>query len=123
MAVDDGPFKFEDHAALLVGLVVRGKGYLEAVSTSCVSVDQLDATEAVADMVRGSRQHSQLKAVLLVIIDAGGTQGPDVVDVVPHLFGVARTLGRRHPIVIETSLPSLGAVQERLQGVELLSGL
>jgi endonuclease V-like protein UPF0215 family len=78
MAVDDGPFRFEDQAALLVGLVVRGKGYLEAVNTSSVSVDRLDATEAVADMVMGSRQHSQLKAILL---DGLTLAGFNVVDI------------------------------------------
>jgi len=41
MAVDDGPFVFGDEAAFLVGLVVRGKGYLEAMASTTVSVDRL----------------------------------------------------------------------------------
>ena len=46
MAIDDGPFRFGDEASLLVGLVVRGKGYLEAVTSTTVGVDRLDATDA-----------------------------------------------------------------------------
>ena len=78
MAVDDGPFRFGDEMTFLVGLVVRGKGYLEAVHTSFVSIDRLDATETVADMVRGSRQISQLKAVLLDGLTLGGFNVVDI---------------------------------------------
>ncbi|NOQ54122.1 MAG: DUF99 family protein [Thermoplasmata archaeon] len=78
MAGDDGPFKFEDQASLLVGLVVRGTGYLEAVYSSSVRVDRLDATDAVAHLVKGSRQLPQLKAVLL---DGLTLAGFNVVDI------------------------------------------
>jgi endonuclease V-like protein UPF0215 family len=78
MAVDDGPFKFGDQASLLVGLVVRGAGYLEAVYTSSVNVDKLDATHAVVQLVKGSRQLPQLKAVLL---DGLTMAGFNVVDI------------------------------------------
>jgi endonuclease V-like protein UPF0215 family len=78
MAVDDGPFKFEDQASLLVGLVVRGAGYLEAVYSSSVKVDGLDGTDAVAQLVKGSRQLPTLKAVLL---DGLTMAGFNVVDI------------------------------------------
>ncbi len=78
MAVDDGPFVFGDEKAFLVGLVVRGKGYLEAVNTSIVSVDGTDATRTVVELVRSSRQLSQLKAVLL---DGLTLAGFNVVDI------------------------------------------
>ncbi len=111
MAVDDGPFKFGDEASLLVGLVVRGKGYLEAVTSSTVSVDRLDATDAVAGLVEGSRQHTQLKAILLDGLTLGGFNVVDieevnrrtgvpvltVVDKVPDLVAIEKALRGRFP--------------------------
>ncbi len=108
MAVDDGPFRFEDPAALLVGLVVRGKGYLEAVCTSSVSVDRLDATEAVTDMVRGSRQHSQLKAILL---DGLTLAGFNVVDI----EALHRSTGVPVVTVVDKD-PDMVAIREALEG-------
>ncbi len=78
MAVDDGPFAFGDSAALLVGLVVRGQGYLEGVQTGRASVDALDATEAIAGMVEACPQRPQLKAVML---DGLTFAGFNVVDI------------------------------------------
>lgn len=111
MAVDDGPFRFDDEASLLVGLVVRGKGYLEAVLTSSVSVDRLDATEAVTALVRGCRQLPQLKAVLLDgltlagfnVVDIGalhaatGVPVLTVVDKVPDPASIRTALEGRFP--------------------------
>jgi endonuclease V-like protein UPF0215 family len=78
MAVDDGPFEFGDEASLVVGLVVRGKGYLEAAYSTTVSVDAMDATEQVAQLVNDSSQAPQLKAVLL---DGLTLAGFNVVDI------------------------------------------
>lgn len=111
MAVDDGPFEFGDASTFLVGLVVRGKGYLEAMRASRVTVDGRDATEAVVDLVRGARQLPTLKAVLLdgltlagfnvVDIEAvhRGTGVPvlTVVDKVPDQASIRSALRARFP--------------------------
>ena len=78
MAVDDGPFVFGDEAAFLVGLVVRGRGYLEAMYSTTVSLEALDATATLTGLVNGTRQRPQLKAVLL---DGLTLAGFNVVDV------------------------------------------
>ena len=108
MAVDDGPFRFGDGASLLVGLVVRGKGYLEAVCSTTVSVDRLDATDVVADLVMGSRQHSQLKAVLL---DGLTLAGFNVVDI--------EELWERTTVPVLTvvdKVPDHDAIEDALRG-------
>ena len=108
MAVDDGPFRFGDEMTFLVGLVVRGKGYLEAVHTSFVSIDRLDATETVADMVRGSRQISQLKAVLLDGLTLGGF---NVVDI----QALHRSTGVPVVTVVD-KVPDMVAIRDALEG-------
>jgi len=111
MAVDDGPFEFGDEATFLVGLVVRGKGYLEAMRSSRVTLDGSDATDAVVDLVRGARQLPTLKAVLLdgltlagfnvVDIEAvhRGTGVPvlTVVDKVPDVASIRSAMEGRFP--------------------------
>jgi len=111
MAVDDGPFVFGDEAAFLVGLVVRGKGYLEAMASTTVSVDRLDATDAVAGLVEGCKQRPQLKAVLLDGLTQAGFNVVDiealhertgvpvvtVVDKVPDIEAIHRALKGRFP--------------------------
>ncbi len=111
LAVDDGPFVFGDRAAFLVGLVVRGNGYLEAVSTTTVSVDTLDATDAMAGLVEGCRQRPQLKAVMLDGLTVAGFNVVDimalhertgvpvvtVVDKVPDHAAIRRALEGRFP--------------------------
>jgi endonuclease V-like protein UPF0215 family len=108
MAVDDGPFRFGDAATALVGLVVRGKGYLEAVHISRVSVDRLDGTEAVVSMVKGCRQRSQLKAVLL---DGLTMAGFNVVDI-EALWSATRV-----PVItLVDKVPDHQAIREALEG-------
>ena len=107
MAVDDGPFKFGDEATFLVGLVVRGKGYLEAMCSTTVSLERLDATATVADLVRGSRQLPQLKAVLL---DGLTLAGFNVVDI------EALHRGTGVPVLtVVDKVPDHGAIRKALE--------
>jgi endonuclease V-like protein UPF0215 family len=108
MAVDDGPFVFGDEAAFLVGLVVRGKGYLEAMYSTTVSLRALDATETLIDLVRGTKQLPQLKAVLL---DGLTLAGFNVVDI--------EALNRAIDVPVVTlvdKVPDHDAILKALQG-------
>jgi endonuclease V-like protein UPF0215 family len=108
MAVDDGPFVFGDEAALLVGLVVRGKGYLEACYSTTVSVDRLDATGTVTQLVRGSRQLPQLKAVML---DGLTLAGFNVVDIEALHEGTGVPV-----LTVVDKLPDHEAIHKALEG-------
>ncbi len=108
MAVDDGPFQFGDQAAFLVGLVVRGKGYLEAMYSTTISLDGLDATSTVAGLVKGSRQLPQLKAVLL---DGLTLAGFNVVDIEALL----RETGVPVVTVVD-KVPDHDAIRQALEG-------
>ncbi len=108
MAVDDGPFRFGDAASILVGLVVRGKGYLEAAYSGTVSVDLLDATDTVADLVRGTKQLPQLKALML---DGLTLAGFNVVDIarLHELTGVP-------VLTVVDKVPDPAAIRKALEG-------
>lgn len=108
IAIDDGPFRFEDERALLVGLVVRGKGYLEAVVSSDVSVDMLDATRKVAGLVTGCRQLPQLKSVLLDGLTLAGFNVVDIEEV--HASTGVPVL------TVVDKVPDPGAIRRALEG-------
>jgi endonuclease V-like protein UPF0215 family len=108
MAVDDGPFQFGDEATLVVGLVVRGKGYLEGAYSTTVSVDALDATERLVALVEGSKQLPQLKAVML---DGLTMAGFNVVDI--------EAMHRRTGVPVLTvvdKVPDLQSIRDALEG-------
>lgn len=108
MAVDDGPFEFGDAATFLVGLVVRGKGYLEAMRSTTVSLKELDATRTLVDLVGGSRQLPQLKAVLLDGLTIAGFNVVDIEDL--HQ-------GTGVPVVtVVDKVPDHGAIRRALEG-------
>jgi endonuclease V-like protein UPF0215 family len=108
MAVDDGPFRFGDDAAFLVGIVVRGKGYLEALRSTTVSLERLDATGTVAELVGGCKQLPQLKAVML---DGLTLAGFNVVDI-EALHGTTGV-----PVVtLVDKVPDHGAIRRALEG-------
>lgn len=145
MAVDDGPFRFGDDAAFLVGLVVRGKGYLEAMYSTTVSLDRLDATDTVAGLVMGSKQLPQLKAIMLDGLTFAGFNVVDIealhektgvpvltaVDKVPDHDAIAKALEGRFgdweerlrlitmPRTHRIDLPDGGALTCHVAGMDL----
>lgn len=72
LGIDDAPFTFEDTTTMVVGVVMRGGEYLEAVLRSQVAIDGMDATEVIIKMVSFSRYREQLRAILIDGIALGG---------------------------------------------------
>ncbi len=72
LGVDDAPFTFTDRYVSVVGVVMRGGVYIEAVLRSQVTVDGTDATDVLIDMVNTTRHKQQLKAVMIDGIALGG---------------------------------------------------
>jgi uncharacterized protein len=66
LGIDDG--KFIPHTkgeALIVGVVFRGGCSIDGVMHTKVSIDGLDATEKLGDMINGSPHRHQLRVVML----------------------------------------------------------
>jgi hypothetical protein len=78
LGVDDGPFSFNDKYALVVGVVMRGNGYLESVMSTRVYIDGLDSTYALIEMIKGSRYKDQIKATMIDGIALGGFNVIDI---------------------------------------------
>ncbi len=61
MGFDDGAFTREDREAILVGVLMEG-ARVEGVVSSFITVDGMDVTEKMADLIRG-RFYPQIRAV------------------------------------------------------------
>lgn len=65
MGIADGPFTWEDEDTVVVGVVARLPGHVEAICSTRVHVDGDDATERVAAMVQESGYADQLAALMM----------------------------------------------------------
>jgi hypothetical protein len=106
LGIDDAPFRFSDAHVPVVGVVVQAPAYVEGVLTTLAEVDGHDATERIADLIRGSRYRAGLA---MVLIDGTAVGGFNVVDVsaLHKDVGVpVVTVTRRKPdfAAIETAL-------------------
>lgn len=72
IGVDDAPFSFEDETTELIGTVMRAGDYVEGFVVRDITVDGMDVTDAVVDMVTGTQHTDQLQVVLLDGITFGG---------------------------------------------------
>ncbi len=78
LGIDDAPFRFGDAEVPVVGVAVQAPAYIEGVLMTRAHVDGRDATERIAEMIRGSRYREGLRMVLL---DGAAVGGFNVVDI------------------------------------------
>ncbi|MBD3262354.1 MAG: DUF99 family protein [Candidatus Altiarchaeales archaeon] len=76
LGLDDGPFNRGDESSLVVGCVFRGGSWLDGVLSTRVSVDGLDSTDKLIDLIQGCR----FRDLRIVMIDGLGFAGFNLVD-------------------------------------------
>src|SRR5947199_10739373 len=107
LGIDDAPFRFSDERVPIVGVVVQAPSYIEGVLTTLAEVDGHDATERIAAMVRRSRYHAGLAAVLIDGTAVGGLTVGDIDAVHEAVDRPVVTVTRKKPNMndIETAVP------------------
>ncbi|AAM01274.1 DUF99 family protein [Methanopyrus kandleri] len=116
LGIDDGYYGPEDDRALVVGVVMRGGQWIDGVMSTEVTVDGLDVTDRIAEMVNRSKHRPQLRVILTDGITFAGfnvldikklheetglpvisviKRRPDVASVVSALSNLDRTEERR----------------------------
>ncbi len=79
---DDSPFKHKKgEKALLVGVIIRAKEYLEAVTCRDIDVDGLDVTEKIISTVNESRYSDQIQLIALDSIAFAGLNIADIDEI------------------------------------------
>ena len=70
--IDDMPFSFRDKKTGIVGVIMRGGKYLEGVLKGEVTIDGMDSTDEIINMIGRSRHLQQLKIIMVDGIALGG---------------------------------------------------
>jgi len=107
LGIDDAPFRFSDERVPIVGVVVQAPSYIEGVLTTLAEVDGHDATERIAAMVRHSRYHAGLAAIL---IDGTAVGGFNVVDIDAVHEAVDRPV-----VTVTRKKPNMNAIETALR--------
>jgi endonuclease V-like protein UPF0215 family len=108
LGVDDGRFTPHSHKKVpVIGVVFRGGFWLDGVMSTFVTVDGMDATRNVAEMVLTSPHYRQLRVIILNGVTLAGFNVVDIKDL-SRLSGL--------PVIAVTSKkPDLSQVQKALQ--------
>lgn len=78
LGIDDGPFRFDQKKTLVIGVVLRGNGYLEGVLKREIEVDGKDSTGVILDMIKKTRHRDQIRVIMLDGIALGGFNIVDI---------------------------------------------
>ncbi len=79
LGIDDAPFEFgRDENCLIVGVITRGREYMDGVLSCRIKVDGMDATQKFAEMISYSRFRDQIRAVFLDGISYAGFNMVDI---------------------------------------------
>lgn len=97
LGVDDAPFSFDDETTEVVGTVMRAGDYVEGFVMRDITVDGMDVTDAVVDMVRGTQHTDQLQVVLLDGITFGGFNVADMGRIHAEAGTAVIAVSRRKP--------------------------
>ena len=108
LGIDDGPFSFHESYTVVIGVVMRGGGYIDGVLRRNVQIDGVDATDICIEMILDTRHRKQLKAVL---IDGVSLAGFNVIDI-ERLFHETEL-----PVItITRDEPDVVSIEEALRG-------
>jgi len=79
LGIDDGPFDIRKSKYVrIVGTVFRGNFYMEAVMSSFIECDGMDATDKIITMIQNSHHIRQLKCIFIDGVTMGGFNPVDI---------------------------------------------
>jgi len=107
LGVDDGPFTFRNRSTVVVGVVVRGRSYVEGVMKDKIRIDGNEATELLKRMVLQSRFSDQIRVLMIDGITLGGFNVVDMDELSGSL--------ERPVISVTRDLPDEGRVKDALR--------
>ena len=97
IGIDDSPFSFANKYCTIIGVIMRGGGYLEGVIRSRVKVDGDDATDICKNIINTTRHKKQLKAILLDGIALGGFNVVNIQEIFSNTGLPVITITRDEP--------------------------
>jgi endonuclease V-like protein UPF0215 family len=121
VGVDDGAFvPHTEGVADVVGVVYRGGYWFEGVMQTEITVDGLDATEKIAEMIESSPYYGELRVVVLDGITFAGFNVVDIKKLSSKLALPVISVVREKPDMedIRSALENLPDFEVRWQAME-----
>lgn len=81
LGIDDGSFSKKDKKVLIAGVVMRGNSSVDGTLSSEITVDGLDSTEKIIEMVNKSKHKGQLKCIMTHGSTLGGFNLIDISEI------------------------------------------
>ena len=121
LGVDDG--RFIPHTkgdVLVVGVVYRGACSIDGVMHTRVTIDGLDATEKIAEMIKASPHRHQLRLVMLNGVTFAGFNLVDLprLHIATEIPVLALTRDKPNLVSIRSALTHLPDIEKRWQIVQ-----
>lgn len=118
---DDGPFvHLKGEKALVVGVILRAREYLDGVLSTYVTIDGLDATDKIIELVNRSRHCDQLRVILFDGLAVAGFNLIDIHKVCEETGKVVIAVTATKPdrAAFVSALKNLDCYRERVGMVE-----
>jgi endonuclease V-like protein UPF0215 family len=80
LGIDDSPFTFNDKYCTVIGVVMRGGGYLECILSDRIAIDGNEATDICKKMIQNTKHRQQLKVLMLDGVALGGFNIIDIYE-------------------------------------------
>ncbi|WP_148688355.1 MULTISPECIES: endonuclease dU [unclassified Methanopyrus] len=115
LGIDDGHYGPEDDRTLVVGVVMRGGQWIDGVMSTEVTVDGLDVTDRIAEMVNRSKHRPQLRVILTDGITFAGFNVLDIKKLHEETGLPVISVIKRRPDVasVVSALSNLNHTEER----------
>lgn len=97
LGFDDSPFDADDKAVAVIGVIYRGGNFLDGILKTEVTVDGLDATDKLINLINSTRHKQQLKVLMLDGITLGGFNLIDVKELNEKTHLPVIVINRKHP--------------------------
>ncbi|MBU5688150.1 MAG: DUF99 family protein [Candidatus Aenigmarchaeota archaeon] len=78
LGIDDGPFTKNSIKTIVVGIIMRGAQDFDGMVTTEITVDGLDATEKIIEMINKSKYKNELKVIVFKGVTIGGFNVIDI---------------------------------------------
>ena len=120
LGVDDGKFiPHTEGVVAVVGVVYRGGYLFEGIIRTEVTIDGLDATEKIADMIKNSLYYRQLRTVVLDGITFAGFNVVDINNLSSKIDIPIIAVTRKKPDLneIKSALIKLPDFEKRWQAI------
>jgi len=113
LAIKDVPLDDPSKPLWIVGVVFRGRYWLDGVMRTQIPAEEFDATQSLADMIRGSPHHDQIRVIMMDNILLRGRKLVDINEL------YEKTL--KPVIVLMERIPSYEDLQSRHEKGDFVS--